>query len=60
MKANFDLGSNCPIVSESKALLDGDVSKAGLLSMYTLSAGAAINANVKIGVANLSKGAAMA
>ena len=54
---NLEMGSSgCPIVSETKGLLEGDVSKTGLLALYSLSAGAAINANVKIGVSTFSKG----
>ena len=56
---NLDLGSNtCPIVSEAKGLVGGDMSATGLLALYSLSAGAAVNANVKIGVSSFSKGVA--
>ena len=48
------------MIKESSGLLDGNVSNVGLLSMYTLAAGAAVNANVKIGVSSLSKGATVA
>ena len=42
---NIDLGSQtCPIACETRGLIEGDVSKTGLLAMYSLAAGAAINA----------------